>query len=659
MVFSLAMLSALVALKLIEAQGTSVGRDEFRQITVGLCMLAVASLGRLYFGLGAFDYVPFLSHQIFFDLAFWITVISGCTLMVSGVSRWLPLARRQRRLAAERVRRLELLMKIEQMVGVESRLDVVLGLTLDHLMQQLPLRAGAVYTYASATDDFSLLRADGPSPDAVVALNLPEHADSLSALTRRAGQPYHSMLLREDREPVALILVWPRPDQPLSNEDALVLRLVGDVVERQVTMQRNDNRLTVLSARTDLHEDVMRVVSENADHRSGAIAVLKLVARRLGADYAALSLTERDRTRMQRITVGTEGQSLFENNIARPDSQALLGDAFHRGLSVLRSELRSSQKLTSGELSVGLNLRSVLAVPYRSNGGRTVLILGSQAPQAFDVSHQATAESLAPAMMALSTGLAAQGEHEKEQRDAQAFADFAASASCIDTIQDAFDQAAALISSTTAASLVRISVPDQTHEFLESRALLVGDGITPVVPADGRMVLSQMPAHRAVLSEGRPRVSSGTDINGNAEAENRQALFDGVGTSLTIPVMVGSRCWALITMGYQQSAIPNHKLTSAQSFAEAVAGMLSLVIALCVVRRRTFMRPTPQETPTPDPEFKARLRSSLTGILGSVEMLKTRLPEGEDASTERYLSIIDRSARRIDDFVNAGEPSPD
>jgi len=112
-------------------------------------------------------------------------------------------------------------------------------------------------------------------------------------------------------------------------------------------------------------------------------------------------------------------------------------------------------------------------------------------------------------------------------------------------------------------------------------------------------------------------------------------------------------------MGYRHDGVTRRHLSGAQSFVEAVASTLSLVIALCVVRRRTFARPTPQEVPAQDPEFKARLRSSLTGLLGSVEMLKTRLHEGEDASAERYLSIIDRSARRLDDFVKAEEPSPD
>jgi hypothetical protein len=51
----------------------------------------------------------------------------------------------------------------------------------------------------------------------------------------------------------------------------------------------------------------------------------------------------------------------------------------------------------------------------------------------------------------------------------------------------------------------------------------------------------------------------------------------------------------------------------------------------------------------PDPVLKGRIRSSLSSILGSVEMIKSHNPN-TDASLDRYLSIIDRSAQRINDY---------
>jgi len=49
-------------------------------------------------------------------------------------------------------------------------------------------------------------------------------------------------------------------------------------------------------------------------------------------------------------------------------------------------------------------------------------------------------------------------------------------------------------------------------------------------------------------------------------------------------------------------------------------------------------------------DVKTRVRSSLTGILGSVEMIKSH-PESTPEILDRYLSIIDQSARRINECL--------
>ena len=49
------------------------------------------------------------------------------------------------------------------------------------------------------------------------------------------------------------------------------------------------------------------------------------------------------------------------------------------------------------------------------------------------------------------------------------------------------------------------------------------------------------------------------------------------------------------------------------------------------------------------PEVKSRIKSALTGIMGSIEILKSKTEKGEtDAS--RYIDIIDRSAQKINDY---------
>jgi len=656
------MLLALVLLKALEAQLTACSRDEYGRMAMGLSLLAFASLGRLYFYLGAFQNLPFLSHEVFFDLAYWITIISGSTLMISGVARWLPLARRHRRLGEERIGRLELLMRIEQLVGVESRIDVTLASMLDHVLQHLSLRAGAVYIYSESSDSFSLLKVGGPSNEVVASLKLPEHAESPAELTRRIVQPSLTLPVQVEREPVALLLFWSLSERPMSSEDTLVVRLAGDIVERHVSLQRSAAQLQIAGATQELSEDLLKPLLNVTDFRNSATAILKMLLRRFGVDYASLALFDPGSPTMQRITVGPEGRSLHESSIKRPDAQSVLGGAYHRGQSILRPDLQSSQRLSQSELPADVDLRCVLAVPFRGvvESG-AVLVLAARAPYVLTEAERVLAESLAPVMAALVLGVSGQSEVESQLRSAAELREFATGSGTTTSIQDALALAAATVFRETAASAIRVSVPDHGQEFLQSRALLAVDSVSPLVPPDGQMVLSLMPRHKEALGEKKTVIVSSTAGSANMawEIEARQVLSEGLGCTLIVPVIIGDRCRAVITAGYDDVATTDRRLSGTQSFIESVAGILSLSIPLVMFRRRDGRRPRISSRPPLDCEIKAQMRSSLTGILGSVEMLKSHLEEADDHSLERYLSIIDRSARRIDQFVSPGEPSPD
>jgi len=88
-------------------------------------------------------------------------------------------------------------------------------------------------------------------------------------------------------------------------------------------------------------------------------------------------------------------------------------------------------------------------------------------------------------------------------------------------------------------------------------------------------------------------------------------------------------------------------------FAISVASGLSLAIQLALGKKTKDHSRLYEDSIKPakltDPALKGRIRSSLSSILGSVEMIKSHSPN-TDASLDRYLTIIDRSAQRINDF---------
>ena len=80
-------------------------RQSYDYIGAGLVILTLISLARMYYNLGVFGSLSFVSDPLFFRLITWIGIITGMTLTVSGVADWLPLSREYRRCGEGRIKR--------------------------------------------------------------------------------------------------------------------------------------------------------------------------------------------------------------------------------------------------------------------------------------------------------------------------------------------------------------------------------------------------------------------------------------------------------------------------------------------------------------------------------------------------------------------------
>ena len=119
--------------------------EGYRRLMGGLILLSLTALARLYQSIGMLQQVPFLSETIFFDLVYWVMVIAGGAMIVSGAAHWLPLARQNKQLSQVRIDRLDLLRRIEQLIGVENRLDTILTHALQYMIEASNLGSGMVF----------------------------------------------------------------------------------------------------------------------------------------------------------------------------------------------------------------------------------------------------------------------------------------------------------------------------------------------------------------------------------------------------------------------------------------------------------------------------------------------------------------------------------
>jgi hypothetical protein len=172
------------------------------------------------------------------------------------------------------------------------------------------------------------------------------------------------------------------------------------------------------------------------------------------------------------------------------------------------------------------------------------------------------------------------------------------------------------------------------------------------------MVLSLMPLHRQIRDQGKVLLI-GTDQNQTIEvAEASQAFFGEVQRAMLIPITVGRQVLAVISVAYAHwsDVSKNHRID--MLLTKSIAGALSLAIQAELNRgsKRTKDERDQIKVSLPTSQLRGQVNSSLSGILGSLEMIKAQ-QKSNDPGIDKYLSIIDKSAHRIHEYVT--QPSPE
>ncbi len=159
LIITLFFLFVTVLLSRSREQLRCVDPESYNYISGGVLTLTLVSLAQVYGKMGVFDTTPFLSDPLSFKVLSWIGVISGVIFVISGVSTWLPLSQQRRRATERRVERLDLIKRVEQLVGVETRVGATMSGALQYMVEIDEFSAGAAF-----------LSADGRSPAELVAV---------------------------------------------------------------------------------------------------------------------------------------------------------------------------------------------------------------------------------------------------------------------------------------------------------------------------------------------------------------------------------------------------------------------------------------------------------------------------------------------------------
>lgn len=641
-------------------------RSSYRNISAGLALLSLASLMGVYYRLELFASFPVLSEPVFFRLVNWTGIILGICLLVYGVSSWLPLARHDRKINQSRNRRLEFCRRIEQLVGVESRIPTVLQTTLERMVNCFDLDKGLVYAYSAVRARWYLvgtagslvprerveegMRTGGADTPGQMVPDAVWECEQIDPATMPFGRPTISLPVEAESHQVARFLLWSKGKTALEGEDRVNLKTAMDVIGRRIALNAARAKIRFVSEM----ERFRRALGDCYDNRKrlkeNLPEIYRLLSQVVPANRFCLILAKGDSC-PHRWSIGSSGTVLAEVSSGIVHNSPLWRDLAGTGEVVTRV---SEQLTCSRDSLIGsAEWRSLLAVPLcdgrRVKGAVLFTSVGAARYRSLEIAHAKACQRVLERLVFTEGYRLSLERHDESLSAIRTLLQNIREA---ETLSELFQFAADTLSRQVRTSLVRISTVDEGDSFLRCRALCTLRPLENASPLGASLVLRLMPYHRLVLESGRPMlVNQAHRESRMSEAEMNQAFSSGMRSALLVPVKVGEHVLAIISMGEMRGWERFRYRQRDIRFTATVASVLSAGMALKLKRsvapRSRLHEPGMWST---DGKVRSRVKSSLTGILGSVELLKSRSGL-EDDNLRHYLDIIDTSARRIGECV--------
>ncbi|MFZ1683144.1 MAG: hypothetical protein WAU88_03345 [Candidatus Zixiibacteriota bacterium] len=663
-VIPLFFLAALAILAKYRRQIQSEDKESFKYISSGLVLLALVSVSRVLYMDGYFAETPFLSDPLFYRIASWIVIITGAAFIISGLATWLPIANRTRRQSSTRLARLEFLKRIENLATTESRPDRLFSTALEYMMEHHQLRIGIAFRYSAARN---LLLENGFFPEGITStLELKDLSINTTALQQMLAegdlQPLHVFQGLPDRfgtpdvilpvivqgRAAGFFVLWGYQHFHVKSDEMLNLRLASDIISRKIEMERlrlhNQHLVRSAAIQSELQALALRRYRET----DRIAAILRTMRQGVQGEAAYLWHLAPEREFCTRYSIGPNGSLLQEKGL--PVSEHL-ETACLKSASTQPRLLRVDSPEESDEFraiagpgyttavmvnvspTVEENFTMVIAAATVEFNSSTLNLLAHQQPTLARLLRTPRIVSNPDTVKGLDT----------LNRIWEGF-------NLTGATTELLDASTRFFTSIPGISLARIATTESSGRYLVSRSLTTSDGMKPVIGRQGMMELSLMPLHRAALTSGKLMVASVANVGPMLTVDERMQVFSESIPSLAVmPFGNPTGVSGVITVGmtHADQALSAHTT----ALLRHVAQYLSLALNLSgrsLDQQSDWRRP--DRATHEDLAFKSRMKSSLSGIFGSVELLKAK-QEIDDPQMERYLGIIDKSARRMSEYL--------
>ena len=662
-------LSALVLLLKFRPALWAISRESYKCVTAGVTVLAFVALARTYYLNGLFNGLPFISEPLFYRVVSWIGILTGTILILNGVSTWLPISRSNRERNRSGKNQLEFIAKIERLAHVEQKADHLFNLALTCMYEHFALRKGVVFRYSPNRGTMFLT---GSVPDMMPrpaiwrSLLVNDHAwqqflAGAPGASNRLFDGFPESVVRPDivlpvmigERPIGFYLLWPSDDQPMTETDVANMKLATDVLARKIESDRLRMRSDHYRHLAVLSSSLSRAIEPRASLAKNLGSLLVATSKELELDFLSLVAVDRSGGKMIRYSVGDNGALLTEKGLPLPAGDSPILRALDSGETIIDDESHSISPADNFNRHM-TGMPAVVAVPMAAALHESYLFVASTRGKG--KTGQTIAgllEALRPhvVMVVLVSDLAV--DRLSAERRFASISDLLRGQHCSEDFETQCRNAALFLSDELRTCGVRISLVEPNSPFLSSVALATREEIIPDTPANGLLIRSLMPLCNRVIQSGETVIASRGGGEQLTPVEARQCFVESIQSLLLTPVRSAGIVVAVVAVG-DISGDRDQTISSADiALISAVADLLAVGFTVTQPKFAWTVDRTQSVTGgqlITNMELRSRIKSSLSGIIGSVELAKAS-GEAHGPSLDRYLSIIDKSAHRLHQYL--------
>lgn len=381
-----------------------------------------------------------------------------------------------------------------------------------------------------------------------------------------------------------------------------------------------------------------RLLGAGPDPVDDLLKMLDIVHRELDVEYASCLVIDGDGSYARRYSRSWEQHGLAEKGLQVPlDTDATT--AITASGDVLGTQ-KGRTAISRAAVGRGAGLDHELAISLK-RGGRTIAVLtvaSAQTPLRF-----LALDRLKHFSPAFTSAVERINDRTELRRLEQRLAALGKAAAHPVDVHEGFDQLTRDMLDEipgTFCQFMRVTPDQKTLRVHYRRSRRNGWGHDT---AGLTLDLGGLPTCRMVVENGRSVMFRQDDPERHYDPEEADLLFGAVPNSvLMVPVMHDGICSAILAVGEMRETGRNSFGVEDRRFADSFVNLAT---------RRTFPRLPQTRLVSLDAlgDLKFTFSSPLTGILGSVEILRQHL--GKNLQEARYLDVIERNADRIREVV--------